>query len=89
MNKDLKWKISQLEAAFNHIKTLEGLMPICANCKKMLVEGQDPKSEKAWVPFEVYISERTDASFTHGLCPECVKKMYGEIKRKGNKEMLP
>lgn len=81
VNQDLKWKIEQLEAAFNHIKRLEGLMPICASCKKMLVEGEDPKVKKSWVPFETFISERTDASFTHGLCPECVKKMYGDIKK--------
>jgi PAS domain S-box-containing protein len=82
INTDLKWKVEQLEAAFNHIKRLEGLMPICASCKKMLVEGGDPKDERSWVPFERFISERTDASFTHGLCPECVKKMYGKVQEK-------
>ena len=81
VNEDLKWKVEQLEAAFNHIKRLEGLMPICASCKKMLVEGEDPKNKQSWVPFETFISERTDASFTHGLCPECVKRMYGDIKK--------
>jgi PAS domain S-box-containing protein len=86
MNRELKRKVSELEAAFNHIKRLEGLMPICANCKKMLVEGRDPKDDKAWVPFEEFISERTDASFTHGLCPECVKNMYSNIKRNKRSE---
>lgn len=82
-NKALEHKLYELREATGHIKKLEGLVPICASCKKMMMEGQNPKDTKAWIPLEKYISDRTDASFTHGLCPECVKKMYGEMgKRK-------
>jgi PAS domain S-box-containing protein len=78
VNKELKWKIEELEAALSHIKTLEGLIPICVNCKKMRIEDIDPKDADAWVPLEKYLTVKTDASLTHGLCPDCVKKMTGE-----------
>ncbi|MBD3296283.1 MAG: PAS domain S-box protein [Candidatus Omnitrophica bacterium] len=82
MNKALEHKLNELETAMGHIKKLEGLVPICANCKKMRVEGSDPKNEDSWLPLEKYISDRSEASFTHGLCPDCVRKIYGDIKRK-------
>jgi PAS domain S-box-containing protein len=80
-NKALEHKLKELEEAMGHIKKLEGLVPICARCKKMRVEGGDPKDSRAWVRLEKYISDRTDASFTHGLCPECIKEMYGDFQK--------
>lgn len=85
-NKTLMWKIEELEAALNHIKRLEGLVPICVNCKKMRKEGGERKDSSAWIPLENYISERSEASFTHGLCPDCVEKMYGEFLDKPREE---
>jgi len=83
-NEELKWKVEELEAALSHIKTIEGLIPICVNCKKMHLKQKDPKDPKSWVSIEKYISDETKASLTHGLCPDCVKKMYGEtLKGKG------
>jgi PAS domain S-box-containing protein len=83
-NKELERKISELQNAIKHIKRLEGMFPICASCKKMLTEGCNPKDPKAWVPLERYISERTDANFTHGMCPECTKKIYEKGKTPRN-----
>lgn len=80
-NKALEHKLKELEEAMSHIKKLEGLVPICARCKKMRVEGGDPKDSRSWVRLEKYISDRTDASFTHGLCPECIKEMYGGMHK--------
>lgn len=82
-NKVLEHKLCELEEAAGHIKNLEGLVPICANCKRMRVQGKDPKDMASWVPLEKYLSDRTDASFTHGLCPECIRKLYGS--QLGNK----
>ncbi|MFH1664770.1 MAG: PAS domain-containing protein [Candidatus Omnitrophota bacterium] len=79
-NRDLQWKIEEVEAALSHIKRLEGLVPICANCKKMMAKDSNPKDPGSWIPLEQYISERSEASFTHGLCPDCIKRMYGEIQ---------
>ena len=59
-------------------KTLHGLLPICAACKKIRTE--DKKDNPMWVPIEVYISEHTDAEFTHGYCPECAETMLSEFR---------
>jgi len=85
-NKALEHKLKELQEAAGHIKRLEGLVPICVNCKKMRLEGGDPKDPKAWVSLERYLSEHTEASLTHGLCPECVKKMYGEAFKSKKEE---
>lgn len=86
-NRQLENKVKEVQEAMKHIKRLEGLVPICMNCKKMRVEGENPQDPGAWVPLEKYISDKTDASLTHGLCPECAKKMYGRtVKRKGKGE---
>jgi hypothetical protein len=61
----------ETKAAKTRVKVLEGLLPICVSCKKIRDD------ENTWQPFEVYIGERSDAKFTHGVCPECAKKLYG------------
>ena len=54
------------------IKTLQGIIPICAICKKI----RDDKGY--WNLLEAYIEDHSDASFSHGMCPECSDKMYGD-----------
>ncbi len=56
----------------SQVKTLSGLIPICASCKKI----RDGKGD--WQRIEEYIEERTNAEFTHGLCPECFDKLLKE-----------
>lgn len=68
----LELYIRRLERALESVKTLEGMLPICASCKKIRTPDND------WHVIEKYIKERTDATFTHSLCPECVEKLYGE-----------
>ena len=80
-NSELHEKVKELQMAMSRIKTLEGLVPICAGCKKMRLEDHDPKERDSWVHLEKYISERTNASFTHGLCPDCVIKLYGKSNK--------
>lgn len=53
------------------IQILEGLLPICSSCKKIR------DGEKGWQNIETYIERRSNASFTHGLCHECMNKLYG------------
>jgi hypothetical protein len=62
------------ENDLKEIKILQGLLSICAACKKI----QDDKG--IWNPMEVYIKERSEADFSHGICPECCKKLYPEIQ---------
>jgi hypothetical protein len=52
--------------------TLQGLLPICLSCKKIRITGGDSADQQAWTPIESYISSRTTARFSHGLCPSCL-----------------
>ncbi len=64
----------QLEEAAKEMRTLQGLIPICAQCKKI----RDDKG--FWQKVEVYLEERSNARFTHGLCDECMQLLYGKQK---------
>jgi len=74
----LKEKIKELEQALGHIKRLEGFLPICSFCKRIRTEGGDPQDQRSWVQFENYLTARTDAHFSHSVCPECFQKHYPE-----------
>ncbi len=62
---------SQTKAKEKQVKLLEGLLPICASCKKI----RDEKDE--WQVLEAYITKHSEARFSHGVCPDCAKKLYG------------
>ncbi len=53
------------------IRYLEGFLPVCSFCKKIRVD-------KKWVPIEKFVSDHSDAVFTHSFCPECGEKHYGK-----------
>ncbi|MBI4684964.1 MAG: DUF3365 domain-containing protein [Nitrospirae bacterium] len=76
LGKKLVTRIGQLQESLLRIKKLEGLLPICYSCKKIRKEEADEWDQKSWIPLEKYITDRTDAEFTHGLCPICLKKLY-------------
>jgi two-component system NtrC family sensor kinase len=76
LGRKLVLQIDALQDSLQHIRKLEGLVPICANCKKIRNEGANPFDQASWTSIERYISERTAAEFTHGLCPECAKRLY-------------
>jgi len=65
--------IHELQEALAHIKALRGLLPICSYCKKI----RDDKGY--WNQIESYIRDHSDAEFTHGMCPECLKKLYPDL----------
>jgi ABC-type amino acid transport substrate-binding protein len=65
--------IIKLQKAFDEVKTLGGLLPICASCKKI----RDDKGY--WNQLEVYIQQHTGTAFSHGICPECAKKLYSDL----------
>lgn len=64
--------INELEEAIENIKTLRGLLPICSQCKKI----RDDRGY--WNQIEVYIRDRSEAEFSHSICPECSDKLYAE-----------
>jgi len=66
-------KVRELSQALEQIKTLRGIVPICANCKKIRDDAG------YWQQVEVYARSHTEAEFSHGICPECMKKLYPDI----------
>ena len=66
----LKETITRLQEALNQVQVLHGLLPICASCKKIKDERE------TWQPLEGYIQSRSGAQFTHGICPDCMRKLY-------------
>ncbi len=72
-NDALHRRTRELEEAMAKIKTLRGLVPICASCKKI-------RSDQGyWQQLEGYLTEHSEADFTHGLCPECLKEIEIEV----------
>lgn len=66
--------IEDLQAALAKVRTLSGLLPICANCKKIRDD------HGYWTQIESYIHEHSEADFSHGLCPDCVDELYPEVR---------
>ena len=65
--------IKKLQEALATIKTLSGMLPICAGCKKIRDD------EGYWEEVELYVKKHSAAEFTHGICPACFKGLYGDI----------
>jgi CheY-like chemotaxis protein len=67
---------NNLQKALDEVKRLSGLVPICASCKKI-------RNDKGyWQAVEQYIQEHSEAKFSHGICPDCIKKLYPEFADK-------
>ena len=64
--------ISKLQEALKQVQLLSGLLPICASCKKIRDERE------VWQPLESYIQAHSEAKFSHGVCPDCLRKLYPE-----------
>ena len=71
--------ISELREALAKVKTLSGLLPICASCKKIRDDSG------YWNRIEDYICKHSEAEFTHGLCPECAARLYPEFYDAGTR----
>jgi len=69
-----------LEKALLRVKNLSGLLPICSNCKKI----RDDKG--SWEQVESYIKDRSEVDFSHGLCPDCARDVYGEYFEESDEE---
>lgn len=68
-----KQLIAELKESLEKVKTLSGILSICASCKKI----RDDRGY--WNQIESYIRDRSEAEFSHGICPECCKKLYPEF----------
>ncbi len=70
LNQELQRRNEELQAAMAKINTLSGLLPICANCKKIRDD------EGYWQDVAVYIRDHSEAEFSHGLCPDCARELF-------------
>jgi hypothetical protein len=68
--------IDELQGALSEVKTLRGFLPICASCKKIRDD------QGYWQQIEKYISDHSEAVFSHGACPECFARLYPEFVRR-------
>lgn len=67
--------LAELQRALANVRALSGMLPICAACKKI----RDDKGY--WNQIEVYIRDHSEADFSHSICPECVHKLYPELRK--------
>jgi PAS domain S-box-containing protein len=68
--------IAQLQEALEEVKMLSGLLSICASCKRIMNERE------VWEPLESYIQSHSQAKFSHGVCPDCLRKLYPDYYSK-------
>ena len=71
--RQLDEQVLKLQDALNHVKRLQGLLPICMYCHKIRTDQQ------SWQRIELYIMEHSEANFTHSLCPACAQEHYPEL----------
>lgn len=77
-------KIEELRQALDDIKTLRGIVPICANCKNIRDD------QGYWKQVEIYVRDHTEAEFSHGICPTCAKKLYPDYTEElGSEPTIP
>ena len=67
---DLAERVDELRAALDHVKTLQGIIPICMHCHRIRDDSD------AWNKLETYIAQHSEAKFSHGLCPQCLELHY-------------
>lgn len=65
--------VDELKEALAKIRSMKGIVHICSSCKQISVDEAD------WQPLDVYIAKRTDTRFSHGMCPECSRRLYGDF----------
>jgi len=82
LQEKLSQRVLELQAALANVKQLHGLLPICSYCKR--IRGDD----QYWQQVESYIAARSDAQFSHGICPPCYEKLEVEIEEQ-RKKMRP
>ena len=74
MRFELNEKVEELKQALEQVRRLNGIVPICANCKNVRDD------QGYWNRVEAYLNEHTEADFTHAVCPDCMKRLYPQFK---------
>jgi phosphoserine phosphatase RsbU/P len=73
LQRALAVRVRQLEEALMHVKTLQGILPICSYCHKIRSD------QEIWERMESYISQHSEARFSHGICPTCLKEQLAKL----------
>jgi hypothetical protein len=82
----LLFHVRSLNKAIEKINKLELFLPICSYCKRIRMPDSDPDNMESWRRIESYITEKTTTEFSHGVCPECFEKNFGDLMRGLNKD---
>jgi CheY-like chemotaxis protein len=82
LQRELADRVRDLQEALDHVKTLQGLLPICSHCHAI----RDPQQD--WHALETYLSEHTDALLSHSLCPACYREHYGQYLDDDDEDLL-
>ncbi len=72
-------RVHELRKATHMIERLETILPICANCKRIREKSNGKEDAEVWITIEDYISSKESTRFTHGICPDCAKKLYPDL----------
>ena len=78
MRFELNEMVKELKQALAEVRTLKGIVPICANCKNVRDD------QGYWNRVESYLNEHTEADFTHAVCPDCMKRLYPQFDDAGD-----
>lgn len=71
---------TELKASMEQTRKLQGLLPICAHCKNIRDD------EGYWHQVDDYVTRHSDATFSHGICPDCMKTLYPDYTKSGSKD---
>jgi len=82
LNRELTERTQALESALREVHVLRGILPICANCKKIR------NDDGYWEKVESYLEKHSDVSFTHGFCPDCEQTLYKDFLHKDSGKPL-
>ncbi len=75
LQRSLQMRVRELQVALDHVRKLQGIIPICMFCKRIRDDAD------AWHQLEKYLSEHSDAQFSHSLCQDCLAKHYPNLPR--------
>ncbi len=80
-------QVRRYRRAETRLAEIEQLLPICASCKKIRTDNDHPEDPRSWTSIDDYLREKKDMTFTHGICPDCMIKLYpGMFKDEPKKE---
>ena len=83
LQESLAQRVEELEAALDHVRKLQGILPICMHCHKIR------NDQESWERIEKYITEHSEAQFSHSICPDCLASHYPDFSADAGKDGKP